>query len=264
MQQQPTIMDLEAAQHINRKTKVENRDKLKALIKQSTGKTIHLLTSNNHVREELTFLGKWKETREEGEGHSNSYAQKEYRGLLLNNFQTKVSQLLWNLKRIKLEDYQLATIQFPKLSFHNTTNREAINIEWGENHSLRHLDTNLESRISRLAGGIRYHQRYTRLGNTGGGVKKATAAEILGKFKLNNKQLTLLHLKYIKPHLRTPVKSVLGVLQNYLKEEQLETFPILMANLATFLEMAKLAGYRGDYYYLQAAYPPNSLVGNSH
>ncbi|CAD7091987.1 unnamed protein product [Hermetia illucens] len=27
--------------------------------------------------------------------------------------------------------------------------------------------------------------------------------------------------------------------------------------------MAKLAGYRGDYYYLQAAYPPNSLVGNT-
>lgn len=258
-------MNMETTQHTNRKAKVLNRETLQAIIKQNLGKTIHLLTSNQHVREELKLLGKWEQTREEGEGQgrSHTHAQKEYRKLFLNNFHTKVSQLLWNLKRIRLEGQQLAEIQLPKLSFHNTPNGKAINITWGEDHPLKHIDNNLQCRIQNLTRGIRYHQKYTRLGNTEGGIKETSATKILKQFKLNNKQLTLLHLEYVEPHLRTPIKSALGLLESHLKKEELETLPTLMVNLGAFLEMAKLAGYRGDYYYLQAAYPPESLVGNS-
>ncbi|CAD7083477.1 unnamed protein product [Hermetia illucens] len=251
-----------AGKRTKKQRQAPNREKLKATIKEMDGKRLARLNTIENINKELEADAKMGYKWSSGPGLINGKVRWAYRDQIQKKMARILTQLLWNLKRMNVEEDKAATWKIPIFHFHCRSKGTEIKIIWDEDHPLHLVDVNLSIRISSLRSGRRYHERYIRIekGEVG---NKLRARDILQQWEIDNVNLTVLCLNYIEAGVRTPIISVLGLIEDKLTENKRKEHPILIENLKAFLDVAKLGQRSKETYYLQAAYPDNSLAGKA-
>ncbi|CAD7083476.1 unnamed protein product [Hermetia illucens] len=261
-QEKSTTPVTPAGKSTKRDRRALNREKLKATIKEMGGKRLARLTTIENLKKELVADAKMGYKWSRGPEWINAKVRRAYRDQIQKKMARILTQLLWNLKRMNVEEDKAATWKIPRLYFHCRSKGTEIKIIWDEDHPLNLVDVNLSIRISSLRSGRRYHERYIRI-EKGEVENKLRARDILQQWEIDNVNLTVVRLNYIEAGVRTPIISVLGLIEDKLTENKRKEHPILIENLKAFLDVAKLGQRSKEIYYLQAAYPDNSLAGKA-